>query len=186
MSLDDFSKIELQSLHSELSSLQNARYTVLGLATATVTAYLGWVVSAGNRWSVADALIPVFVLITAATLVTGHFWRLIVRGATYLDVFYSSPWQMRLRTFRTFAAPTQVQFWLALYYFFLGVSAVALLLTVCEKRSAWPSAFFAGGLGVVLASALVWLSASRRYLTECRNYWEQVARTESSSEGARS
>jgi hypothetical protein len=173
--VDEFLKIEIQALKAEISNLQALRYTLLGLAAGALVAYLGWVVPAGKKWALADALIPAELLLIAAVLLTTHFGKLIARLATYLEVFYGSPWQKRLREFRGLVRPLHLQAYLSLFYASLFAVTVAVLFGVCEKASNTQMSLTALVLVIVLLIVLIALASSSHLLKSYKESWQKIA-----------
>jgi hypothetical protein len=172
--IDEFTKVELAALKSELMNWQSLRFNLLGVAVSLEAAFSGWVATSASKLAPAVALIPILVVLIFAAIITSHAARLVYRLATYFQVFYDSPWEARLTSLRSKADPWQVNRWLAALYVALSVAATSLVFISCEAKSSPESSALALMLATALAVALVDLASVGRCASAYRELWLAV------------
>ena len=175
--MDEITKIDLQALKAEILSWQTLRFNLIGVAATADAAFLGWMATAGNKVSLSEALIPVLLLMCFSVVATIHAARMVIRIATYLVVFYDSPWEGRLNRYRANVKPWDVNRLIAALYASLAIASLLVARTTSHATlSVAPSDSngFAWLLGICLLLALLVLALVGRARDGYIRAWNQV------------
>ncbi|MBI2842099.1 MAG: hypothetical protein HYX78_01730 [Armatimonadetes bacterium] len=126
-------EIEYQALRQEILEWQKSRFTVAGGTVAVVTAFLGWVVTAPDKWSWEVAALLPLAFLTSACYMTWLFARFNAMIGTYLEVFHNSLWEKKSREFRDDCIFLRLNGLIAGMYLSLGIICLVLPHAVCRR-----------------------------------------------------
>ena len=175
-------EIEFQTLREELREWQGRRFTLLGVTSVFLTAYIGWVVNKPENWTWDVASIPIFLIVIGYSLLTRHFNRLVVRVATYLEVFHDFKWQTRLSNFRENIGPLHTNQLIALFYAGTLLTAVLTFNILCMDHNNRYILCVVMLLGAVTLVVLANMAFKSFAYIEYLNAWQIVKQAETTTQ----
>ncbi|MBA7493703.1 hypothetical protein ES702_04265 [subsurface metagenome] len=177
---------EYEALRQEILQWQSRRFTVVGGSIVIVTAILGWVTMAPEKWSWAIASVLPLTFLVSVCYLTWLFIRFNIRIGTYLQVFHESAWERRKRAFlrdikkfRRGIKTFRLSWGLALLYGGLGVVSIVIPHTVCLKPSTKPEIILFTAVAFLFVFMLVVLAffphPTQLYISQWQKMKDQEA-----------
>jgi hypothetical protein len=173
---------EFQTLREELREWQARRFTLLGVTSVFLAAYIGWVVNKPDNWGWDVASIPIFLIVIGSSLLTHHFNRLVVRVSTYLEIFHDFKWQSRLSSYRESIGPLHTNQLIAVFYTGTILTAVLIFGILCKSHSSLYTLGISAILGLLTLAALGNMAFKSFPYMEYANAWRAAKQAETATQ----
>lgn len=126
-------ELEYTSLRTEMMSLQQTRFSIIGLTTGTVATLWGWIVANPEQWSWDMAAVLSTSILCVSLYMVWISTRWIALIISYLEFYHSSQWHNKVSIYYSNSKSVRFTSGITSIYFVLYLLAIFISVSIGQE-----------------------------------------------------